>query len=102
MVQRIWDSSGFYARIGSASPSHDPAVDGSHWPELYRAGLLELDLDKLDERVHAAEEAIHAQASLNSGVLNDECIAMQDAMSALKVLKAGIKPVNRPISDSGF
>jgi hypothetical protein len=77
-------------------------VDGSHWPELYRAALLELDLDKLDERVHAAEEAIHARGSLNSGGLNDECIAMHDAMSALNVLKAGIKPGNPPISDSGF
>jgi hypothetical protein len=60
MVQRIWDSSGFYALVGSASPSQDSTVDGSHWLELYRAALLELDMDKLAERVNATEDAIRA------------------------------------------
>jgi hypothetical protein len=91
MVQRIWDSSGFYARIDSPSPSANSAQDGSHWRELYRAALLELDLGKLGERVAAAEEAIRARASLNGGVLSDERIAIQDAMSALNVLKAAVK-----------
>jgi hypothetical protein len=102
MVERIWDSSGFYARIGSASPSQDSAVDGSHWRELYRAALLELDLDKLGERVNTAEEAIRARASLNGGILNDERIAIQDAISALNVLKDGLKRSNPRINDSGF
>jgi hypothetical protein len=102
MVERIWDSSGFYARIGSASPSQDSAEDGSHWRELYRAALLELDLDKLGERVKVAEEAIRARASLNGGIVNDERIAIQDALAALNVLKNGIKPSNPAISDSGF
>jgi hypothetical protein len=100
MVERIWDSSGFYARIGSASPSQDSAVDGSHWRVLYRAALLELNLEKLGERVTAAEEAIRARASLNGGILNDERIAIRDALSALNFLKAGIKPNTPPISDS--
>jgi hypothetical protein len=102
MVERIWDSSGFYARIGSASPSQDSAVDGSHWRELYRAALLELDLDKLGERVNTAEEAIRARASLNGGILNDERIAIQDAISALNVLKDGLKRSNPRINDLGF
>jgi hypothetical protein len=102
MVERIWDSSGFYARIGSASPSQDSAVDGSHWRELYRAALLELDLDKLGERVNTAEDAIRARASLNGGILNDERIAIQDAISALNVLKDGLKRSNPRINDSGF
>lgn len=102
MVERIWDSSGFYARIGSASPSQDSTVDRGHWRELYRAALLELDLDKLGDRVNAAEEAIRARASLNGGVLNDERIAIQDALSALNVLKNGIKPSHPRIKDSGF
>lgn len=97
----IWDSSGFYARIGSAPPSKDSAADGSHWRELYRAALLELNLDKLGDRVNAAEEAIHARASLNASVLNDERIALRDAMAALNVLKDSIKRTNPPINSSG-
>jgi hypothetical protein len=102
MVLRIWDSSGFYARIGSRSPSEDSALDGSHWRELYRAALLELDLEKLGERVEAAEEAIRARTSLNGGVLSDERIAIQDATSALNVLKAGLKRNNPPFNGSGL
>jgi hypothetical protein len=101
MVERIWYSSGFNARIGSASPSRDSIVDGSHWRELYRAALLEPDLDKLGDRVKAAAEAIRSRASLN-GVLNDERIALQDAMSALNILEPDTKPSNPPINDSGL
>jgi hypothetical protein len=91
MVQRVWGSSGFRARLDSPSPSAGPAANSSHWRELYRAALLELDLEKLAERVAAAEEAIRARASLNGGILSDERIAIQDAMSALNVLKAAAK-----------
>jgi hypothetical protein len=101
MVQRIWDSSGFCARIGgSPSPCADSALDGSHWRELYRAALFELDLEKLGERVAAAEEAIRARASLNGGILSDERIALQDATSALNVLKAGVKRNNPRFKES--
>jgi hypothetical protein len=102
MVQRIWDSSGFYARIGSPSPSADSALDGSHWPELYRAALLELDLEKSAERVEAAEQAIRARASLNGAISSDERIAIQDATSALNVLQAGAKRNNPPFKGLGF
>jgi hypothetical protein len=101
-VQRIWDSSGFYARIDGPSPSEGSALDGGHWRELYRAALLELDLEKLGERVAAAEEAIRARVSLNGGILNDERIAMQDATSALNVLRAGVKRSNPPFKNSGL
>jgi hypothetical protein len=102
MADRTWDASGFHARVGSSSPSQDSPTDGSHWRELYRAALLELDLDKLGERVKAAEEAISARSSLNGGILNDERIALQDAMSALNVLKDAIKRSSRRIKDSRF
>ena len=102
MVDRTWDASGFSARIGSASPSQGPPVDATHWRELYRAALLELDLDKLGERVKAAEEAISARSSLNGGVLNDERIALQDARSALNVLKDAIKRSNSRITGTRF
>jgi hypothetical protein len=102
MVERIWDSSGFYARIGSTSSSQDSAVDGSQWRELYQAALLEADLDKLGERVNAAEAAIRARASLNAGILNDERVALQNAISALNVLMDGMKRSSQRIDDSGF
>jgi hypothetical protein len=100
MVQRICDSSGFYARIGSPSPSAASALDGSDWRELYRAALLELDLEELAERVDAAEQAICARASLNGGIASDERIAIQDATSALNVLKTGAKRNNPPVKGS--
>jgi hypothetical protein len=102
MVQRIWDSCGFYARIGGPSPSADSARDSSHWRELCRAALLELDLEKLAERVEAAEEAIRARASLNGGISSDERIAIQYAMSALHVLQAGVRQNNPPFKGSGL
>jgi hypothetical protein len=37
-------------------------MDGMNWRELYRDALLELDLDKLQERIKAAEEAILMRA----------------------------------------
>lgn len=90
-MQRIWGSSGFHARISGPSQLADSAPDGSNWRELYRAALLELDLEKLAERVEAAEKAIRARSSLNGSVLSDERIALQDAASALDFLKAGLK-----------
>jgi hypothetical protein len=102
MVQRIWDSSGFYAHIDSPSPSASSALDGGHWRELYRAALLELDLGKLGARVEAAEQAIRARASLNGDIPSDERIAIQDATSALNVLKAGLQRNIPPIKDSGL
>lgn len=57
-------------------------MDVSHWRELYRAALLEFDLDQLGERVEAVEEAIRVRYSLNGGVLNEERVALRDGMSA--------------------
>jgi len=88
MAQRIWDSFGFHARIGDPSPSEGSAADGSQWRELYRAALLELDLDKLQERVKAAEEAIRARTSLDDKIPSNERISLQDASKALNVLKS--------------
>ena len=62
-------------------------MDGNNWRELYRAALLELDLDKSRDRVKTAEQAIRARTSLDGDIRNDERTAMQDAMSALNVLR---------------
>ena len=62
-------------------------MNENNWRELYRAAILEVNLDKLGERVKAAEEAIRARASLNGDIPSDERIAIEDALSALSVLK---------------
>jgi hypothetical protein len=93
MVERAWDAPGLHARVGSRSPSQHFPVAGSHWRELYRAALLELDLDELSERVKAAEEAISVRS-------NDARVALQDAPAALNALKDGIKRSSRRITDS--
>ncbi len=91
MVQRIWEASGFTARISDSdvcpATSQDSTVVGNRWRELYRAALFELDLGKLGERVKAAEEAIHARTSRDGKILSDERLALQDAMNALSLLK---------------
>jgi hypothetical protein len=67
----------------------EDTVDSNNWRELYRAALLELDLDKLGERVKTADEAIRARASLDGDVSSDERIAIQNAMAALNLLRQG-------------
>jgi hypothetical protein len=78
MAQRMWDGSGFYTHITSPALSEDCAVDRNHRLEFYRAVLLELNPDKLWERVKAAEEAIRARASLNGEILSDERVAIEN------------------------
>jgi hypothetical protein len=93
MVQRFWDASGFTARISSQGvcqpTSHDLTVDGIRWQELYGAAIVALDPELLQTRVKAAEDAIHARASLHGDIPRDERLAMQDALSALNILKRG-------------
>ena len=57
------------------------------WWEPYKFAVLETDREKLKDRVIAAEQAIRERASLNGQVSNEERIAMEDAMSALRMLK---------------
>jgi hypothetical protein len=35
-------------------------VNGNNWRELYRAAILEVNMEKMGERVKAVEEAIRA------------------------------------------
>lgn len=64
-------------------------MDGNRWRELYQAAILELDPELLLARVKAAEGAIRARASLNGDISSGERIAVQDALSALVILKRG-------------
>ncbi len=57
------------------------------WWESYKFAVLETDKKKLRDRVIAAEQAIRARASLDGQVSGDERIAIQDAMSALQMLR---------------
>ncbi|HWO39931.1 MAG TPA: hypothetical protein VNO32_65015 [Candidatus Acidoferrum sp.] len=59
----------------------------NNWWELYRAAVLEIDRNKLRDRVLAAEDAIRARASLGGLVPSEERISLQDAMGALLVLR---------------
>jgi len=69
----------------------------NNWRHLYRAAVLEIDRNKLLNRVKAAEDAIRARASLDGRVSSEERIAIQDAMAALLVLRRGLaqSPVDK-------
>jgi hypothetical protein len=57
------------------------------WWQPYKFAVLETDKKKLKDRVIAAEHAIRARSSLDGQVSSDERIAIQDAMSALQMLR---------------
>jgi len=57
------------------------------WWEPYKFAVLETNRNKLRDRVSAAEQAIRERASLNGQVSPAERIAIEDAMSALRMLK---------------
>jgi hypothetical protein len=57
------------------------------WQELYKAAILELDPEQLQTRVEAAEGAIAARVSLGVQISRDERRSMDDALSALRMLK---------------
>jgi hypothetical protein len=62
-------------------------VNGNNWRQLYRAAILEVNTDKLKERVKTAEEAILYRVSFDADITGDERIALRDAVSALSILK---------------
>jgi hypothetical protein len=60
----------------------------NQWRKEYEAALLEVDLKKLGPRVTAAENAINARvASLNGDCPMDERVAIEEALSNLRLLK---------------
>jgi len=72
---------------GEESPS--PRMLYPEWRNEYRAALLELDREKLAERVMAAETAIfkRLQAISQSSDNLAERQAIEDALASLRVLK---------------
>ena len=57
------------------------------WWEPYKFTVLETNRNKLRDRVSVAEQAIRERASLKGQVSPAERIAIEDAMSALRMLK---------------
>ena len=66
-----------------------PNIVYPEWQYEYRAALLELDTEKLRERVAAAETAIfnRLQAISHDPDHNAERQAIEDALASLRVLK---------------
>jgi hypothetical protein len=62
----------------------------SDWEQLYQAAVLETDWSKIEEHVHAADSAISArqhELSIDHGGTPEEKQRIQDALSALSVLR---------------
>jgi hypothetical protein len=57
------------------------------WWEPYKFAVLETNRNKLRDRVSAAEQAIRERALFNGQVSPAERVAIEDAMSALKMLR---------------
>jgi hypothetical protein len=60
------------------------------WHEVYRAALLETDWSKIEERITAAEAALHARKhefDLNHGGTTEENQAIADALKGLNILR---------------
>jgi hypothetical protein len=59
------------------------------WHEAYKAALLETDWTMMQERIHAAEAALHARKhefDLNQGT-PEENQAIEGALTGLRVLR---------------
>ena len=60
------------------------------WHEIYKAALLETDWWKMEERITAAEAALHARKhefDLNHGGEPEENLAIEGALRGLRVLR---------------
>jgi uncharacterized protein YecA (UPF0149 family) len=63
------------------------------WLEVYKAALLETDWSKMEERINAAEAALHARKQefdLNHGGTPEENRAIEDALRGLGVLQTDV------------
>ena len=67
------------------------------WWKQYKFAVVETDPKKLRDRVDAAEQAIRERASLNGQVSGEERIAIEDARSALRLLRELSEQDHRPV-----
>src|ERR1700721_4659156 len=87
-----WYATALTARPPRTYPFTPPFQGRGHmveypWWEPYKFAVLETNRNKLRDRVNEAEQAIRERASLNGQVSNEERIAIEDAVSALKMLR---------------
>jgi hypothetical protein len=73
----------------TAAISMSPELSYPEWQQEYQAALLELDTEKLRERIAAAETAIFNRLQAISQGLNHTAQrqAIEDALASLRVLK---------------
>lgn len=72
----------------------------NHWRTLYQAAVFEIDPEKIEARAKAAELAINAHVfSDYQHISGAERSDMQDALSALDVLKLKGEAVGEPERD---
>jgi hypothetical protein len=67
------------------------------WHEAYKAAVLETDWTKMEERIQAAEGALHERKKefgMNHGGTPEENQAIQDALNALNVLRNDVAAWN--------
>ena len=60
------------------------------WHEVHKAALLETDWKKMEERINAAETALHARKhefSMDHGGTPEENQAIEDALHGLNILR---------------
>jgi hypothetical protein len=63
------------------------------WHEVYKAALMETDWTKMQERIRAAETALHdrkLQFALDHGGTPDENHAIEDALHGLGILRSEV------------
>jgi hypothetical protein len=63
------------------------------WYELYESAVLETDWTKMEERIQAAEAAIHERLhefSVNHGGTQEENHAIAAALNSLHVLRSDV------------
>jgi hypothetical protein len=62
----------------------------SNWQELYKAALLELDPEKVNERVDAARRAVHQRLTAeDETITHEEYEKLDDALRKLYLLTRG-------------
>jgi uncharacterized protein YecA (UPF0149 family) len=63
------------------------------WHEVYKAAVLETDWTKMEERIQAAEAALHERKNefdLNHGGTPEENRAIEDSLRGLGVLQTDV------------
>jgi hypothetical protein len=77
------------AALWQPKDSRSPEILYPHWQNEYQAALVELDREKLPERIAAAETSIYKRLQQISQGSDDQAErqAIEDAMAGLRFLK---------------